>query len=91
MGRRRKNQFMSDNDSSGDSDGGRDDPDDAFDGDDPDVAAERELFRNPYGGKGKKRSRDQGDSNDALDDWGNPRPPAQQARNARGKKVDYTK
>ncbi|GAA5873977.1 hypothetical protein JCM1840_006108 [Sporobolomyces johnsonii] len=58
---RRKEQWMDDDDSSGDSDDTPlDDPDDPFDPDDPDQAAERELFRNPYGAaRGKKRTRDQ--------------------------------
>jgi hypothetical protein len=90
MGKRRKNKFMSDNDSSGDSSNeGGDDPNDAFDPDDPDAAAERELFRNPYGSSsGRKRHRD--DQND-TNDWGDPQQRRTSNRNAKGKKVDYTK
>ncbi|GJN87350.1 hypothetical protein Rhopal_000299-T1 [Rhodotorula paludigena] len=56
---RRKQKWMDDG-SDSDSSSPLDDPDDAFDPDDPDVAAERELFRNPYAAhRGKKRTREQ--------------------------------
>ena len=54
---RRKSKWMDDGSSS---EGGSDDvaDDSYYDPHDPDVAAERELFRNPYG-RGKKRTREQ--------------------------------
>ncbi|GAA5823151.1 hypothetical protein JCM3770_005562, partial [Rhodotorula araucariae] len=56
---RRKTALLDDGSSSSGSDHG-DDPDDRFDPDDPDLAAERELFHNPYGrNRGTKRSREQ--------------------------------
>ena len=58
---RRKSKWMDDGSSSeGDSDDAAAD-DSYYDPHDPDVAAERELFRNPYGhhGRGKKRTREQ--------------------------------
>ncbi|GAA6011278.1 hypothetical protein JCM10207_008285 [Rhodosporidiobolus poonsookiae] len=55
---RRKQQYIDDKDSSGESDSAPDLDDDPFDPDDPDQAAERELFRNPYN-RGKKRTREQ--------------------------------
>lgn len=58
---RRKKQFLDDGSSSSSSDtGAGDDVDDHFDANDPDVAAERELFHNPYGrSRGTKRTREQ--------------------------------
>lgn len=54
---RRKSKWIDDGSSSdGDSDDVNDDS--HYDPHDPDVAAERELFRNPYG-RGKKRTRQQ--------------------------------
>lgn len=90
---RRKQQWLDDDDSSGDSSAPGDDPDDAFDGRDPDLAAERELFRNP-GGYGRKRNRDEAQEDATYGIWADEevvKPSRGGGTRGRGKKTDYTR
>lgn len=97
---RRKQKWMDDG-SDSDSSSPLDDPDDAFDADDPDVAAERELFRNPYAAhRGKKRTREQLQEDATYGIWaadggdgraGRGAQGVGSSRGAQGKKPDYTK
>lgn len=90
---RRKSKWMDDGSSSdGDSDDVNDDS--YYDPHDPDVAAERELFTNPYGRRGKKRTREQLQDDAtygvfAASDDSAPPPPQSRTRGAR--KPDYLK
>lgn len=91
---RRKSKFLDDDDDSSNDSGneGRDDPDEQFDPDDLDVAAERELFRNPYQ-RGKKRARkedaDEGEVGD--NGWGERGAGGGGRGRGQGRKTDYTK
>jgi len=95
---RRKQQWLDDDDSSGESSGPGDDRDDAFDPGDPDLAAERDLFRNPGGGAyGKKRNRDEAQEDATYGIWAD-EDVVRPARGGgggggrgRGKKTDYTR
>ncbi|GAA6003180.1 mRNA splicing protein SPP382 [Rhodotorula paludigena] len=97
---RRKQKWMDDG-SDSDSSSPLDDPDDAFDPDDPDVAAERELFRNPHAAhRGKKRTREQLQEDATYGIWaaddgdgraGRGAQGVGSSRGAQGKKPDYTK
>ncbi|GAA6037203.1 hypothetical protein JCM8097_008617 [Rhodosporidiobolus ruineniae] len=98
---RRKKQLLSDNDSSGESDHHLDHDDDHFDPDDPDQAAERELFRNPYGSRGKKRTREQAKEDATYGIWadedhnqsrrGGGEVGSSRGQGQRGSKPDYLK
>ncbi|KAI5479686.1 tuftelin-interacting protein 11 [Pseudohyphozyma bogoriensis] len=68
---RRKKAFLSDGSDSDNSNNSGPDDESYFDSNDPDVAAERDLFRNPYarGAKGRKRRRDDEDELEEGD-WG---------------------
>ena len=84
---RRKAKFMDDDDSSGDSSTGGDDPDESFDADDQDEGE----FRRPFG-RGKKRAREASGEESADGVWGAERSRgAGRGRGGRAKAPDYTK
>lgn len=68
---RRKSQYLDDgSSSSGDDSTHAGDDDNYLDSNDPDVAAERELFRNPYGaGRGRKRTRQEAQEDATYGVW----------------------
>lgn len=89
---RRKSKFLEDDSDSDDSGRGQDDLDDQFDPDDPDTAAERELFRNPYG-RGKKRNREDIVEDNTYGVWAEQADRSSSGRGGAraGKTTDYTR
>ncbi|KZT59459.1 TFP11-domain-containing protein [Calocera cornea HHB12733] len=80
---RRKQKFLSDDDSSENS-GAEEEGDDFDPNENPDERAERELFSNPYGRNKKRKRRDMDDEDDEDEGFGGRPKPAR-------KRTDWTK
>lgn len=94
---RRKQKWIEDDGSDSSSASDVDD-DPSLDINDPDIAAERELFANPYGRRGKKRTREEAQEDATYGIWaqGDEEPRGGgsgigSSRGGRTKKTDYLK